>query len=197
MKIWFAFGDSITDMGYYIPTVCKETGLQGYKFGYSGYALGEDPAGYGSLSDAVNDMLISEVIPDIVTIFGGTNDFGHGGSMEAMEKGLHEIITKIKTQWPETYIMVLTPLQRNYTGISSWETHGLGPNQIGLYMNTYVDKIIEVSEQEHVELLDLYHTSGLTEENASEYTLDGLHPNEKFSIKLGKQIADTIKKYFY
>ncbi len=197
MKTWFAFGDSVTDMGYYIPVVCKETGMKGYKFGYSGYALGYDPAGYGSLSEAVNDMLTTEVIPDLVTIFGGTNDFGHGGSPEAMAKGLHEIIDRIKRQWPETHIMVMTPLQRNYTGTSSWETHGLGPNQIGLYLNAYVDKIAEVSEEEHVGLLDLYHSSGLTAENADQYTLDGLHPNEKFSIRLGKQIAETVKKYFY
>ncbi|MGN1191705.1 MAG: SGNH/GDSL hydrolase family protein [Dorea sp.] len=192
-KIWFAFGDSITDMGYYIDTVVEDTGYQGVKFGYSGYSYGVDHTGFGSLKDVYTDMFRSEQKPDVITIWAGTNDFGHSGTLESMRENMGEIIEGILHQYPDVCLLIITPIKRNYdVQDNPGETTGIGPNSLGLYLGDYVHVIKEVARKYALPILDLYTLEKINMNNAHEYTLDGLHPTPEYGIHLGHTIAEAI-----
>ncbi len=193
-KLWFAFGDSITDMGYYIDTVCRDLDLECGKYGFSGYSFGVDEAPYGCLLDACEKMLQDDRTPDIITLFGGSNDFGHSSSIESTEENLCRIIEQLQAKWPGAKLLVILPLQRDFqTDGRSWETAGLGPNKYGLYLWDYARVIQSVAGKYGIPVLDLYHEAWLTKENALTYTLDGLHPTPAYGISLGHQIAEAMK----
>lgn len=192
-KRWFAFGDSITDMGYYIETVIADIGCQGVKFGYSGYSYGEDHTGFGSLKDVYSDMFKLEQEPDIITIWAGTNDFGHSGTIRSMRENMRDIIEGIQHQYPDVRILIITPIKRDYEVVDNpGETTGMGPNSQGLYLEDYVNVIKEVAEEYALPILDLYTLAEINMENVHKYTIDGLHPTPEYGVKLGHQIAETI-----
>lgn len=194
-KLWFAFGDSITDMGYYIDTVCRDLDIECAKYGFSGYSYGVDEAPFGCLLDACDEMLRDVRTPQIITLFGGSNDFGHNSKLESTEENLCRILDKIKAKWPDAKLMIFLPLQRDYhPEEGSWETAGLGPNKYGLYLGNYAERIRSVAEEAGIPILDLYHEAWITKENAWTYTLDGLHPTPAYGISLGHQISAAMKE---
>lgn len=193
-KIWFAFGDSITDMGYYIDTVCRDLDLECGKYGFSGYSYGVDEAPFGCLLQASEEMLQDARTPDIITLFGGSNDFGHNSKLESTGENLRRILKNIKEKWPSAKLLVILPLQRDYhPEEGSWETAGVGPNKYGLYLEDYVNVIRTAAKDADVPVLDLYHEAWITKENAWTYTLDGLHPTPAYGISLGHQIGGAMK----
>lgn len=193
-KLWFAFGDSITDMGYYIDTVCQDLDLECVNYGFSGYSYGVDEAPFGCLLQACEEMLQDPRTPEIVTLFGGTNDFGHNSKAESTEENFRRILARIQERWPKAKLLVILPLQRDFhPEPGSWETAGMGPNKLGMYLEDYVKKIQTAAEESGIPVLDLYHESGITKENAGDYTLDGLHPTPECGITLGHQIGAAMK----
>ncbi len=194
-KVWFAFGDSITDMGYYIDSAAKTANVVATAFGYSGWSLGIDGNGYGSLQDACEDMFKADVKPDIVSIFAGTNDFGHSTEVGPMWRGLEYILGRIRVEFPEAKILLITPLQRDFhDGALCGETNGLGPNKMDRYLEEYADAIKKVGVEQQIQVLDLYHDSPVTQANAWDYTIDGLHPTVEYGVELGKQIGEALVK---
>lgn len=192
--LWFAFGDSITDMGYYQKSAAEVSGTECVSFGYSGDSYGTDHAGYGSLLDRCEELLQDGRMPDIITLFAGTNDFGHSGTIECMTDHLRSIIAFLREHFPTARLLILTPLQRDFYVMDNIrETNGQGPNLLGKSLVEYVNAIKEVAKEAGVPVLDLYETSGVTYENARQYTLDGLHPTPEFGAELGKLIGVGIK----
>lgn len=186
-KKWFAFGDSITDMGYYINTVDSILGTVSTEYGHSG-------ASYAELASLYTEM-IGGATPDIITLFAGTNDFGHSGSIEDMEAGIETIINGLYNAFPKVQLVIITPLQRNYHATSSSETSGLGPNNLGKYLIDYVEAIKAKAEKYSIPCLDFYSMGGINLLNASEKTSDGLHPTRAYAVNLGYRIAKFIDDY--
>lgn len=187
-KKWFAFGDSITDYGYYIPTVDAELGTESTKYGHGGYS-------YAQLASVYTEM-IGGATPDLITLFAGTNDFGHSGTIEAMRGGMETIINGLYTAFPKVQLVIITPLQRNFDATQyPTETSGLGPNSLGKYLIDYVEVIREVAEKYSIPCLDFYSMGGINANNASVKTIDGLHPNSSYGVNLGFMIAEFIKGY--
>lgn len=185
-KKWFAFGDSITAMGYYIDTVNNELETISTKFGHGGYS-------YKQLSTVYTEM-IDGTTPDIITLFAGTNDFGHSGTIADMVSGMETIINGLYTAYPKVQLVIITPLQRNFDASQTpTETSGLGPNSLGLYLIDYVEKIREVAEKYSIPCLDFYSMGGINANNASVKTLDGLHPNSSYGDIMGYMIAKFIE----
>ncbi len=194
--IWFAFGDSITDMGYYLEKAAEVSGTECISFGYSGDSYGVDYAGYGSLLDRCDDLIASGKIPAVITLFAGTNDFGHSGTVECMVEHLQKIIRILRKNYPDAKILILTPLQRDFYVMNNIrETNGAGPNLLGKSLLEYVDAIRTLAQEEKILVLDLYEKSGVTYENARQYTLDGLHPTPEFGIVMGEQIGAFIREH--
>ena len=189
-KLWYAFGDSITSLGYYIDTVDAELGTVSVKYDHSGLS-------YSQLADVYTEM-ISDVTPDLITLFAGTNDFGHSGSVKAMESGLKKILDGLYTAYPTVQIVIITPLQRNSDHEARpIETGGLGPNELGKYLIDYVQAIRNIAEAYGTPCLDLYSCGGINLLNARAKTMnrDGLHPSESYGPVIGHIIAQFISQF--
>lgn len=118
---------------------------------------------------------------DLVVVFGGTNDFGHGDAVMGQfgDKDVYTfygatytLYEKLLTKYPHAKILVLTPLHR----LSDNQ-----PNMLGNVLNDYRQAILQTAEYFALPVLDLFATSGINPNVAKvrETMLpDGLHPND-------------------
>ena len=135
---------------------------------------------------------------DLVVIFGGTNDFGHGdapiGSIDDQNPdtfygGLRDLYTKLYEKYPTARIIAVTPLHR--VGEDS------GINEVGRPcrpLAEYVNAIKAVAEEYSIPVLDLWSRGNLTtkvEVIEKMYFCDGLHPSD-----LGhRRIAESLYQF--
>ena len=121
---------------------------------------------------------------DVVVVFGGTNDFGHGDaplgcfddrSEYTFYGAMHSLINRLVKRYPDATVVFMTPLHRTSESVTV--------NEIGqptVRMKYYVDAIREVCEYYSVPVLDLYASSGLQPVIPvikERFMPDGLHPN--------------------
>ena len=135
---------------------------------------------------------------DIVAVFGGTNDFGHGdapiGDMadrtpDTFYGALHLLYTGLITRYPSARIVVLTPLHR----ICEESPYGSKGKAVpaGTLID-YVRIIRQVAEYYSLPILDLFANSGLQPKVPiiqERFIPDGLHPNDEGHRLLAEQIA--------
>lgn len=124
---------------------------------------------------------------DIIVVFGGTNDWGHGdaplGNMEdrtpdTFYGACHDLYQRLINKYTEKTIVVVTPLHReNEAGL-----RGEGKLEKDYApLKRYVEIIREVAEYYSLPVCDLYAISGLQPELPvikEKYCADGLHPND-------------------
>ena len=140
---------------------------------------------------------------DVVVVFGGTNDFGHGdaplGTMadrtpDTFYGALHTLYSGLTEKYPRSAIAVVTPLHR--VGEDNPRGDGSKPED-GALLKTYVEIIREVAEYYSLPVLDLYKESGLQPNVPiirKMYIPDGLHPNDEGHIILADKIARFIER---
>lgn len=190
-------GDSITE-GYgvscpehsYINLIASRCGAICRNYGISGsrIAIQKTPSANPRFdlyfASRVDEM---DTDADVVIVFGGTNDFGHGdaplGSAEdrtpeTFRGGLHTLYTKLIERYPDKLIVVVTPLHR-------WNEnnpHGDDkPNPVGT-LQDYVQIIRQVAEFYSLPVLDLFASYGIQPcltVHREMFVPDGLHPNDK------------------
>lgn len=205
-KIAF-LGDSITegcgvaDLNHvYWKRVEQETQAECYGYGIGGTriapqrSLSENPQHDLYFNSRVDSMIEDA---DIIIVFGGTNDYGHGDAAFGRESDRQEdsfcgafcvLMEHLLERYPQAQIVVMTPLHR-------CSEAQMGYNEIGVRrdfsLEDYVDAIIRLSGYYAIPVLDLYRTSGLQPRVKflkERYMPDGLHPND-----LGHQkIADRL-----
>ena len=143
---------------------------------------------------------VDEMDPDadIVVVFGGTNDFGHGDAplgdfsdrtAETFAGSLHVLILKLIEKYPEAKIVIATPLHRRAEDDPT--VAGRKPEGTAVFKD-YVDLIRRTAEYYSLPLLDLYATSGLQPAVPiikAKYMNDGLHPNDAGHSILADKIA--------
>ena len=201
---WNPMGDSITNFFQYQPVVQSRLGV-GYapNLGIGGSCLASNDAGdNGSFAYRVGTMSNKA---GLVTVFGGTNDYGHippkplgvlGDTVNTTVFGaIDKIINTIITTNPMAKFGFITPLQRNYTGagLGTTDIGGWGvANSLGYKLIDVADAIIAVCAIYGVPVLDLYRKSGITNINASIMLRDGLHPSDVGFILIGHRIATFI-----
>lgn len=142
---------------------------------------------------------------DLVTVFGGTNDYGRTeaqlgsfyssgttinkdtstfyGALHVLFEGL---IKKYAAR--ETEIIVITPLQRIGGGVKNTASNAT--------LEDYVDVLIEVAKYYGLPVLDLFHTSGLNpsiSEVNTKYFADGLHPNDYGQNRVARRLIGFLK----
>ena len=135
---------------------------------------------------------------DLVVVFGGTNDFGHGdaalGYMSDRTKdtfygACHELYSYLLSTYPAARIVVMTPTHRLY------EDKPEIPNKTAT-LKDYVNIIKEVAEYYGIPVLDLYATFGVSPKIPAQkelYMPDGLHPNDAGHQKLAEILAAFLK----
>lgn len=138
---------------------------------------------------------------DIVVVFGGTNDFGHGdaplGTMSdrtpyTFYGALHCLYTALTEKYPDVPVVILTPLHRSNEDSPKGDNK---PEPVGT-LKEYVNIIREVAEYYSFPVLDLYKESGLQPKVPviqKKYIPDGLHPNDDGNAILAHKIARFLE----
>ncbi len=135
---------------------------------------------------------------DIVAVFGGVNDFGHGdaplGFMDdrtpyTFYGALHLLYTGLIERYPSARIVIFTPLHCCFEE----SRYGSGQKTVpsGLLID-YVRAIRKVAEYYSLPVLDLYAASGLQPNVPvirERYVPDGLHPNDEGHRVLAERIT--------
>lgn len=134
---------------------------------------------------------------DLVLVFGGTNDHGHGDAPLGIDSdrtpdtfwgACHVLYQALLARFPQSKIVVLTPLHRAEDAIPKADS--------GAVLADYVDIIRKTAAQYGLPILDLFETSALRAdipEIAARYTTDGLHPNDDGHALLAQEIAAYLR----
>lgn len=143
----------------------------------------DDYVDINSFSERFNRM---EDDADIVVVFGGTNDYGHGDAPlgifsdrtpETFYGACHYLYSGLVNKYLGKTIVIMTPLHR----CNELSEFGEGKEEAYGSLKKYVEIIREVAEYYSLPVLDLYANSGLQPEVSgikSAYIPDGLHPND-------------------
>jgi len=134
---------------------------------------------------------------DVVVVFGGTNDFGHGDaplgtiedrSLYTFYGACHHIMTRLHERFPGKPIVILTPLHR--CNEDNPKGDGNKPYNVAP-LKTYVNIIREMAEYYSLPVLDLYAVSGIqpkVDAIREKFCPDGLHPNDAGHVILAEKI---------
>ena len=138
---------------------------------------------------------------DVIVVFGGTNDFGHGdaplGCMADREEtsfygALHCLYRKLLAKYPSAEIVVMTPLHRGgeEDPVNNWGIRNI-TNLAG-----YVQAIREVAEFYAIPVLDLYRLHGVIPEIPvlrETYMPDWLHPSDAGHARIASRLEGFLK----
>ena len=178
--------------------ICQNYGIGGTRIAKQ-HTPSDNPIFDNDFCSRVADM---DADADIVAVFGGTNDFGHGDAplgimsdrtLDTFYGALHTLYISLLEKYSESPIVVMTPLHR----LNEDNPRGDGnkPRDVG-NLKTYVDVIREVAEYYSLPVLDLYKESGLQPKVPiinEKYFADGLHPNDEGHKVIAKKIASFLQ----
>ena len=207
-------GDSITEgarvadpENIYTNILKRELGLaEARNYGVGGSRIARIPKEKyeGIPSDEDFNMRAERMDPDfdVVVVFGGTNDFGHGiiplGQMG--DSDVHTFYGALRTlclylikSYPEKQIVFMTPLHRLNEELDyNKRLEDGNPNARPL--SDFVNAIREVCELFSIPVLDMFKESGMPARVwawCENHMPDGLHPNDNGQ----KIIAHKLQKF--
>lgn len=131
---------------------------------------------------------------DIILVFGGTNDHGHGDApfgcdtdrtADTFSGACHVLFSGLQYTYPQATIVVATPLHR--------AEEGLPKEGSGKLLRDYVDVIRSTAAQYHIPVLDLFETSAINLDTLDALTTDGLHPNDAGHRILAEEIGAFLQ----
>ncbi len=209
-------GDSITagigassKDNIYHAVLAKEAGLaQARNYGISGTRIAmqkgtenrpkDDYVDINSFCERFDKM---DDDADVVVVFGGTNDYGHGdaplGSFgdrtpDTFYGACHYLFSGLIRKYLGKPIVIMTPLHRiSELKIPECKMPGDYGN-----LKVYTNIIREVAEYYSLPILDLFSTSGLqpeVKEIQEEYIPDGLHPNDKGNAVIAHKLRSFLE----
>ena len=208
-------GDSITaGVGVssienrYPDVFARNTGALVSNYGVSGSRIAKQKVTYFSPANAnaERDFLlrtdedIKDENADLIVVFGGTNDYGHGDaamgaffdrSEYTFYGAVHSLINKLSNKYPEARLVFMTPLHRDVED-APFNSHGVRVPPL----KDYVNAMREVCEFYSVPVLDLYKDSGMQPAIAvhrSLYMPDGLHPSDKGAVRIAEMLEAFVK----
>lgn len=130
--------------------------------------------------------------PDIVIVFGGTNDYGHGdaqmGDIDSNDDftfmgALNNLILQLKKDYSNSKIIFLTPIHRAYEDVKV--------NKFGYVLKEYADSIIKICNKHNITVIDLFNEFDLDPFDIN-LVPDGLHPNDAGHKLLGDFISKKL-----
>lgn len=206
-------GDSITEgVGtgsadkIYLNLLAEEAGLkEARNYGISGTRIAhQEPVDWGEAFSLRYTQMADDA--DIIVVFGGTNDYGHGKAPmgEFKDKtiytfygALRVLIEGLLQKYPKSEIIFMTPLHRTFEENSD-EKKNLGTEYLAAVnpLKKYVDVIKEVCEYYAIPVLDLYSVIGIqpnVDAIRETYCPDGLHPNDAGHVKIKDRLLNFLK----
>lgn len=194
-KILNVLGDSLTSVNAtatkrYHDWIGDWLGIKVNNYGISGSTVGNK---HDPMSERYAAM---DSNADVITVFGGTNDFGRNQPLGTMADRTND------TFYGAMHVL-LTGLLNKYfdrkIGFISLHHFGTGyfaeKNSFGLIKSDYVKATKEVCEYYSIPLLNLYHSGGFNLEVEAQKTLystDSLHFNNEGHKRLAKLIYEFI-----
>ncbi len=198
-------GDSITEgvgaSAYdksYVPVFARLSGAEVENYGIGGTRIAKqtektqerwDRDFVGRIDEMADDA-------DVVVVFGGTNDFGHGdaqiGNFASRSEytfygALHSLCIKLLNKYPTAQIVFVTPLHRESEN-TKINSRGI-PTKMPL--SGYVQIIKEVASYYGFPVLDLFATSGIQPGVGvikQLYMPDGLHPSDLGAARIAERL---------
>ncbi len=139
---------------------------------------------------------------DVVVVFGGTNDYGHGDAPIGCESdrtsatfrgACHCLMQGLLEKYSDSVIVIMTPLHR----CGEENPHPDDRKQdISAPLCDYVDIIKTVAEYYSLPVLDLWSVSGIQPKVdiiRQKYCPDGLHPNDAGHKIIANRLAGFLK----
>lgn len=186
-------GDSITEGGCasrpenrYVDVMQRKYALaQARNYGISGTRIARQRVTYLDPNfdrDFCSRYSAMDSDADIIVVFGGTNDYGHGDAPmgtvsdrtpETFTGACHYLFSRLPGQFPKAKIVILTPLHRSDENTPKGEA--------GWVLRDYVQVIRDTAAVYSLPVLDLFETSAIRGNDpqiAAKLTADGLHPND-------------------
>jgi len=199
-KIWNVIGDSITEHNdkttkNYQDYIASKISCTVNNYGLSGTGWFTP---WGGNAAFYNRLVALASNADLITVFGGTNDWGETGKTLVLGSfgdtdpaltfygAVDYTIRQLVTMFPTKTIAVFTPIPRN----NSW-----GTSSTGVTLEQITDAIIKVCARYSVPVLDLYRKGNVYawDANYRTYALpDGLHPNDNGHVTLADKILDFL-----
>lgn len=193
-SITFGTGSSAPEFRY--PSMLeREQGLavaRNYGIGGTRFARQHTPSNAKWDQDFCSRVEGMDPDADLIVVFGGTNDFGHGdapmGTFEdrtpdTFYGACHTLMSSLIEKYPTSTIVFITPIHR--------ETEDR-LNHNGCRLVDYVDIIKEVARYYSLPVLDLFATAGIQPKLAVQKEAlcpDGLHPNDAGYRRITDRLA--------
>ena len=133
---------------------------------------------------------------DLVVVFGGTNDFGHGDAPigtpddrteDTFWGACHLLCEKLIQRFPKSKLVYMSPLHR----ITEDEQ-----NRHGKILNDYVEIIKIVTRKYPIPFLDMMQEGGLAPRvpiHQELYMPDGLHPNDAGQGRIAERLKGFLQ----
>lgn len=206
-------GDSITEgVGttssehIFLNVLKEEYGLaEARNYGISGTRIAREAASAAAGSNADRNYCsrVEEMDPDadLVVVFGGTNDFGHGTApfglptdrtRDTFIGACHELFTNLLHKYPTATIVVMTPAHRWNEDAIYGDCRDHDPH----ILLDYVNVIRSVAEKYSIPVFDVYANGGiqpLIAEQRAIYMPDGLHPSDAGNKRIADRLAAFLK----
>lgn len=209
MKINF-LGDSITVgaaattvENKYVSLVGKILGCETFNFGVSGTRIAKQttPSECERYDEDFLERAKKMGDADMVFVFGGTNDYGHGdaqiGNIDDETSytffgALNNLIKYLSEKYGKEKLRFILPIPR-YNQAS---VYGEGRKTTALYpLSDYINAEKKVLEARGIKYLDM--SSMFPEpktQNSGELFADGLHPTDKGHRMIAEYLSEYIKK---
>lgn len=139
---------------------------------------------------------------DIIVVFGGTNDYGHGDApfgkldddtVDTFCGAVNVLIKKLINKYPDSTIVFMTPTHRiDETGRIFNERNV----RIDFDLEDYADAISEICKNYSIPVLDLFRLSGMQPNIAiikEHFMPDGLHPNNCGHARIAQRLEGFLK----
>ena len=171
----------------YEPAEVRNYGISGTRFARQKNPTVANPRFDLDFCSRVEEM---DHDADIIVVFGGTNDYGHGDAPigcfedrtpDTFYGACHTLMSSLVEKYPKSDIVFMTPLHRAVE-----EQPGKAP------LSVYVSVIREVAQFYSIPVLGLYAVGGIQpqlEIHRATYAPDGLHPNNAGAEKLADRLG--------
>ena len=134
---------------------------------------------------------------DLVFVFGGTNDYGHGdaplGKLGDKEPttfygAMDDLINKLLEYHKKEQIIFMLPIYR----VNEDNPYGDGSKKVpGESLSRYREAMVEVLNIYQIKILDIKDEIGRAENNP--LIADGLHPNDAGHYKIASLLNEYIR----
>lgn len=133
---------------------------------------------------------------ELILVFGGTNDYGHGVPLGTLADttpetfcGAYRILLQgLIEKYPTARIVAMTPMQR--AGCTQ-------PNlRTGRVLLEYVEAIREIAGQLSIPVVDMYREAGICVDIPAQRELfcpDGVHPSDAGNARLAQRLYGFLQ----